>query len=358
MSGSGIRHDPACRRGRRLGRADGDPELAIPEAVPPEPGRVLLVWRRCPFPVDWERAFGRIAPLHLEVGFGDGRFTTRRARAEPEQDFVGLEVSTESVQRAVARVRREGVGNVRVAKAGAGYAVRHLFAPCSLDTITVNFPDPWPKERHARHRLLRHDFFELAASRLRLGGEIRLATDHLDYLAFARAEARLGGRYALVSAAPPAAVFETKYALKWREQGKPLHYQVFRLDRPSQLHPEPLERPQRMPHAFLSGAFPSATSLPADAKRVYAFGDAHVIVHEGAQAFGPGERWLFRVTVDEPELTQQLLVVAQRRVGGEVIVRLERFGDPLVTPAVRGAVHGVVQWLHEHAGFELLERNY
>lgn len=358
MSAAGITPEAGDGSGRRLRRADGDPELAPPEPVPPEPGQVLLAWRRCPFPVDWERAFGRSAPLHLEVGFGDGRFTARRAREAPEHGFVGLEVSAVSVQRAVSRVRREGVSNVRVAKAGAGYALRHLFAPQCLDSVTVNFPDPWPKERHARHRLLRHAFFELAASRLRPGGEIRLATDHVDYLAFACAEARRGGRYALRTEVPPAAVFETKYALKWREQGKPLHYQVFRLDRPANVHPEPLERPQRMPHAFLSGTFPPATDLPADAKRVYAFGDAHVIVHEGAQAFGPGARWLFRVTVDEPELTQQLLVVAQRRAGGEVIVRLERFGDPLVTAAVRGAVHGVVEWLREHAAFALVERHY
>ena len=333
-------------------------DLRAPDLLAPEPEGVLIAWRRAPFPVDWERAFGRLAPLHLEVGFGDGRFTVRRALQEPGEDHVGLEVSNVSVQRALARVRREGVGNVRLVKVGAGYALRQLFAPRSLHSVTVNFPDPWPKERHARHRLLKREFFDLAASRLAPGGEVRLATDHHEYLAFASSEARESGRYAIEALEPPAAVLETKYALKWREQGKTLHYQVFRLERPSDTHPEHLERPELMPHAFLNGTFPPASAVARDAKRVHAYAGAHVIVHEGAQALGDAERWLFRVTVDESELTQQVLVIAQRRGDGEVIVRLERFGDPLITAAVRGAVHAVVEWLIEHAGFRLKERNY
>jgi len=337
----------------------GEADTLLPQPPQaPERGSVLLPWRRLPFPVDWGRAFGRTAPLHLEVGFGDGRFTVRRARHLQGEDFVGLEVSTVSVQRALARVRREAVPNVRIAKAGAEFALRQLFAASSLASITVNFPDPWPKERHERYRLLRRPFFELAASRLQPDGEIRLATDHPDYLAFAQAEGRANGRYALVDAEPPTAVFETKYALKWRQQGKPLYYQVFRLEQPAHEHPPHLERPDLMPHAFLTGSFPPADTLSADTKRVVPYADAHVIVHEGAQVLGAPERWLFRVTVDEPEVTQQLLVVAQRRADGRVIVRLERFGDPLITAAVRGAVHAVSEWLVEQAGFTVTERNY
>ena len=340
------------------GGVDESTSLAAPPLLAPEPGSVLVAWRRAPFPVDWSRAFGRSAPLHLEVGFGDGRYTVRRALEAPDDDYVGLEVSTVSVQRALARVRRHAVTNVRVAKVGAQMALRQLFAAASLRSITVNFPDPWPKERHEAHRLLRRAFFELAASRLVPGGEIRLASDHDDYVAFARAEARANGRFALPQVEPPEAVFETKYALKWRQQGKPLHYQVFRLERPRDTPSPHLERPTVMPHAFLTGDLPAASSLPGDAKRVVPYADAHVIVHEGAHVFGPRERLLFRVTVDESELTQQLLVVAQRREGGEVIVRLERFGDPLITPAVRGAVHAVTEWLVEHAELTVRERNY
>jgi tRNA (guanine-N7-)-methyltransferase len=332
-------------------------ELDAPTLRPPEPGAVLVEWRRAPFPVDWDRAFGSRGPLHLEVGFGDGRFTARRAQSEPQGRFVGLEVSNVSVQRALARLRRERIGNVRLVKLGAEFAARHLFAPASLDSVTVNFPDPWPKERHRGHRLLRPAFFATLAARLLPGGEVRLATDHADYLEFACAAARCDGRYGLAEAEPPAAVFETKYATKWKGMGKPLYYQVFRLERPADRPLPPLERPTTMPHAFLTGALPTAP-VPRLDKLVLPYGDGHVIVHEALRAVDDAERWVFRATVDEPDLVQQVLVAAQRREGGDLIVRLERFGDPLVTPTARGAVHAVTTWLSETLGLRVRARNY
>src|SRR5690606_31598871 len=114
-------------------------------------------------------------------------FTVRRAQAEPNSRFVGLEVSSGSLQRALGRVKRSGVGNVRLIKSGAHVALRQLFAPGSVSAVVVNFPCPWPKEKHARHRLLQRGFFDLVASRLSTGGEVRLATDDPDYLGFALA---------------------------------------------------------------------------------------------------------------------------------------------------------------------------
>ncbi|CAN5669477.1 tRNA (guanosine(46)-N7)-methyltransferase TrmB [soil metagenome] len=323
----------------------------------PEPGELLVAWRRAPFPVDWDRAFGRTGPLHLEVGFGDGRFTARRARDEPDGRFVGLEVSNVSVQRSLARLRRDGVENVRLLKLGAEFASRHLFARAALASVTVNFPDPWPKERHREHRLLRPAYFATLAARLERGGEVRLATDHLDYLAFACESATADGRYTLLDVEPPPAVFETKYATKWKGQGKPLYYQVFRLDRPADSALTPLERHPTMPHAFLTGTLPT-TPAPRLEKLVVPYGDGHVIVHEALRAVDDAERWVFRATVDEPDLVQQVLVVAQRREGGELIVRLERFGDPLVTPTARGAVHAVTTWLADVVGLQVGARNY
>jgi tRNA (guanine-N7-)-methyltransferase len=154
--------------------------------------------------------------------------------------------------------------------------------------------------------------------------------------------------------APPE-VFETKYALKWRSQGKPLHYQVFVLDGADAPPAEPLGRHAPMPHALLDGPWPSGARFD---KLVVAAADGHVVVHEAALSIGAEERWLFRVTIDEPELVQQLLLVAQRRAGGEVIVRLESFGDPLITPTVRAAIGVVTDWLERTAGMRVRARNY
>lgn len=352
--------------------------------------RPLLPWRTLTFPVDWDAEFGHAGELHLEIGFGDGRYTTRRAGRHPEARFVGLEISSASLQRGLRRVKREGVTNVRLAKAGARFAARHLFAPHSLDSIVLNFPDPWPKERHVDRRLLQRGFFRLAASRLRASGTLRLATDHEGYLAFAVDEARAAGGFEMREAAPPEDVLQTKYALKWQAQGMALRYVEFRYEGgPTDPFPA-LERPTIMPHALLSGVLPPEAPF---AKMVVPYGDGHAILHEVARSFGPRNgrdarvarspaevaaagllptavesaagarheplgRWWVRASVDEPDIRQHLLVLVQQRTPEEVIVRLEPFGDPVITPTVRGAVHAVTEWLLAATGLRLKARNY
>jgi len=321
--------------------------------------RVLLHWRAGPFPCDWDAVFAAGGPLHVEVGFGDGRFTVRRALEEPAARFVGLEVSSGSVQRALRNVRRHGVTNVRIAKVGAEFAVRHLFDRGSVASVTVNFPDPWPKAKHEKNRLMRPEFLRMAADRLTEQGEVRLATDHPDYLEFARESAAATGLYDELRPDPPPAVFETKYALKWRAQGKPLHYVVFRRNGAPAPHFPHLERPGEMPHSLLRGTLPAAAEL---SKTVAEHAGGHVILHEAAAVMPGAEegrrRWLVRATVDEPDIKQQLLVLVQQRTDDEVIVRLETFGDPVVTPAVRGAVHEVTEWLQRSTDLEVAELNY
>lgn len=316
----------------------------------------LLAWRQLPFPAAWDEEFGAAGPLLLEVGFGDGRFTERLARERAEARVVGLEVSSGSLQRALRRLKRAGLGNVRLAKVGAQFALRQLFAAASLEAVNVNFPDPWPKERHVGRRLLQRSFFELAAARLQPGGEIRFATDHPDYLDFALREAAASGLYDALSPTPPAAVFETKYALKWRAQGIALNYVVFRRNDAAAPVAAHLERPKTMPHALFTGSLPDEAALE---KVVIEYQGGHVILHDAAKVMGSARpAWLIRASVDEDDLKQQLLVLVAEREPGEVIVRLEPFGDPIITPVARGAVHAASQWLEAHTALTAKARNY
>jgi tRNA (guanine-N7-)-methyltransferase len=330
------------------------PDYNLPPAETGGPSP-LIAWRSRPFPLDWREVFPAVTALHLEVGFGDGRYTVRRALDAPAEQFVGIEISGVSVLRALRKVQQAGARNIALLKGSAQVILQQSFAAASLQDITVNFPDPWPKGRHEDNRLLKRAFFELAASRLVPGGSILLATDHPGYLEFARSEGLASGLFTLAEAEPPAAVFETKYALKWKTQGKPLYYQPFvRNDAAAAEFPQ-LERPLVMPHSLLQGEIPAT---PEFTKQVFPYGGGHVIVHEAARSAQAETRWLFRVTVDEPSLIQQLLVAFQRRPDGSLIVRLEPFGDPVVTPAVRGAVHGVTEWALRQPGITLLERHY
>lgn len=315
-------------------------------------------WRTAPFPTPWDEVFNFSGPLVLEVGFGDGRHTVDLARAEPCTRFVGVEVSVGSTRRALSRVGRAGVHNVRLAKLPADLALRQLFAPDSLDAVIVNFPCPWPKKRHAHHRLLNRAFFTLAAARLKVHGEVRLATDDPDYLAFAKLEGAASGYFVARESTPPRVVLNTKYALKWREQGKRVYYATFSRTAVAAPLVTPWEREEKMPHSLLAGRLNDVGPFE---KLVTEYGDGHVIVHELATSLGgEGEtgRLLARVTVQEPTLRQQLLVIVQQRAPQEVIVRLENFGEPLITKTVRGAVHAVTEWLLTRTDLELKAREY
>lgn len=308
-------------------------------------------WQQYLFPIDWRSSFTATGDLHLdshldshlelhlEIGFGDGRYTALRARENPQACFVGVELSGASIHR--ARKRVASLENVKLLKANAQVAVQHLFAPQSLHSITVNFPDPWPKAKHAENRLLRVSFFTLAASRLQVGGEVRLATDHPGYLEQAREEALETGLYVLETREPPAAVFETKYALKWKAQGKPLHYQVFVRNATTPPHYPILQRSQVMAHALLAGQLPAKMTF---AKTVSEYAGGHVILQEVTRSIAEA-KLLVRATVDEGDLLQQVLVSARTKDADTVIVALESFGDPLVTEACKGAVHAVCEWL-------------
>lgn len=133
--------------------------------------------------LDWKEVFGRKAPVVCEIGFGDGAALLEMARAHPEWDFVGVEVYRPGVGALLLRLKDTGFRNVRVAMVDAVEFLRRKVAPASLSKLWILFPDPWPKRRHQKRRLIQAPFIELAASRLAPGGRIHCATDWEDYAA-------------------------------------------------------------------------------------------------------------------------------------------------------------------------------
>ena len=127
---------------------------------------------------DW---FGREAPLVVEIGPGVGEATGVLAAARPDHDVLALEVWRPGVASALAEVAAAGATNVRFCCVDAAWVVDHLVRPDSLAELWTFFPDPWPKARHHKRRLVSAGFARLAASRLRPGGVWRLATDWADY---------------------------------------------------------------------------------------------------------------------------------------------------------------------------------
>jgi tRNA (guanine-N7-)-methyltransferase len=131
-------------------------------------------------PLDLPELFGRGAPVVLEIGFGMGELTAAMAAAHPDRDFLGVEVHTPGIGNLLALVGEQGLTNVRVAHGDAMQLV-HRLAPASLDAIHVFFPDPWPKARHHKRRLINPANVALLSSRLAAGGRLHCATDWPHY---------------------------------------------------------------------------------------------------------------------------------------------------------------------------------
>ena len=132
-------------------------------------------------PLDVARLFGRMAPLVLEVGSGMGEATAAMAAADPDRDVLAVDVHLQGLGRLLRRIEELGLTNLRVAEGDAVVLLRDMLAPSSLDEVRVFFPDPWPKSRHAKRRLVQQGFLDLAASRLHPGGTLHIATDWAPY---------------------------------------------------------------------------------------------------------------------------------------------------------------------------------
>jgi tRNA (guanine-N7-)-methyltransferase len=157
--------------------------------------------------LDLDRAFGRCAPKVVEIGFGMGGATAALAEAQHEKDFLGIEVHTPGVGSLLKLLEARGLTNVRLIQHDAVEVLRDMISFDALDAAHIFFPDPWPKKRHHKRRLIQPPLVNLLAQRIKPGGHVHLATDWEDYavqmLAVLREEASLRNRYDHFAPRPP-----------------------------------------------------------------------------------------------------------------------------------------------------------
>jgi len=159
----------------RAGRMGSGQQRALAELAP----RFVL-----PFadqPLDIDATYGRRAPLIVEIGFGMGLATAAIAAARPETNFLGIEVHGPGVGALLQRIEERQLSNVRIVQHDAVEVLTSMIAPGSLAGVQVFFPDPWPKKRHWKRRLIQPPFVALLASRLAFGGVLHCATDWQPY---------------------------------------------------------------------------------------------------------------------------------------------------------------------------------
>lgn len=160
---------------RRTGRTTTGQAKAFTELGP----RFLVAYQ--PQPLDFEAAFGRAAPVVLEIGFGMGEATAHIAALMPEKNFLCCEVHDPGVGALLKRIGEQGLGNIRIVAHDAVEVIDHMVPEDSLAGVHIFFPDPWHKLRHHKRRLIQPALVARLASRLQTGGYIHCATDWQEY---------------------------------------------------------------------------------------------------------------------------------------------------------------------------------
>jgi tRNA (guanine-N7-)-methyltransferase len=159
----------------RQGRVSRAQRRAYDEVLP----RIGVPY--APAPLELAAAFGRTAPTVLEIGFGMGETTAAIAQARPDLNFLGVEVFGAGIGALAKRIDEQRLANIRIVQHDAVDVVRDMLAPGSLAGVHVFFPDPWPKARHHKRRLIQPAFVSLLASRIAAGGTLHCATDWEHY---------------------------------------------------------------------------------------------------------------------------------------------------------------------------------
>lgn len=171
--------------------------------------------------------------LVVEIGFGRGEFLLHLAEASPDTAHLGVEVSPKRVLKMARRLARLPLANVRLVCATGEGVVGELLGSAQVSAFWINFPDPWPKRRHQRRRLIQAPFVAMLADRLADGGLLHVATDHVEYAE--QIDALLAAEPTLVNAFAPQRLvrdvpgrLQTAYEREWRSEGRPLHFWQYR----------------------------------------------------------------------------------------------------------------------------------
>jgi tRNA (guanine-N7-)-methyltransferase len=192
-------------------------------------------WRRSHSQIVESGVEGAFAPqlvpplsLVVEIGFCRGEFMLEMARRHPKRAYLGVEISFKRVLKMARRLALTDVENIRLVEADGEGVVESLLGDASVDEFWINFPDPWPKARHARRRIVQPEFVSQMASRLVDGGVVQVATDDRTYAEeidrVLAAEPLLRNMHASPWISEVEGRLETSYETAWRAQGRPLHF--------------------------------------------------------------------------------------------------------------------------------------
>ena len=179
-------------------------------------------------PIDWAAMFGNANPVEIEIGSGKGTFITEQARSRPDVNFFGIEWARWYWRYTSDRLRRHGCTNARAIRAEAGFFLDEFVPADSLSVLHIYFPDPWPKARHNKRRLIQPSFMPKVRRVLRPGGMLKIVTDHADYWAHIEPTVRACDWLDVIDYSRPGSANEgeyvgTNFERKYAREGRPFY---------------------------------------------------------------------------------------------------------------------------------------
>jgi len=293
------------------------------------------------YPLNWVKIFGRTGSVAVEVGCGNGEFLVNWARSHPDWNFLGIELSLVSGERIQSRIHSEKLKNIRILRDDARFALPELFADRSINQVVMNFPDPWPKERHRNRRLITPSFINTIGAILTIGGIFELYTDQDWYALKAQALFSSSSLFAAgeVEINPPRNV-STKYERKWREQ----YRKIYRFQAVKQQNGQinRLLENITMPHVYIQ----HEVSLAEIKKLKNAEQVLDDRVYKIKEVFSSPENqtYLLRTVTSDRDYVQNFFILVAHYQRG-YIVKIDSEYQPYRTPAVKMALQEVGRFL-------------
>ena len=169
--------------------------------------------------VDWQQEFERPAPLHVDIGTGKGKVLVEQPSGK-DFNYIGIEKEGKYLYFGAARLHKYAIENARLLWGDGSHILKHCFEPQSVQRFSILFPDPWPKKRHLKRRIVNVSLLESLASRLKPNGDIWVVTDHAGYYEHILETFANSPQFTKVETLPPAGL--THFEAKYKEEGRPI----------------------------------------------------------------------------------------------------------------------------------------
>jgi tRNA (guanine-N7-)-methyltransferase len=291
-------------------------------------------------PLNVEEIFGRQAPLAVEIGFGGGEYLDWWASERPDWDFIGIELPLDCIFRAANRFEDSKRSNLRLIQGDARYLLRELFAAGSLRHVIMQFPMPWPKDKHAKHRVSSPGFAATLADVLEPGCSFELVTDQEWYAQETETHLSANPAFEVTPVETnPERPFKTRYESKWLEEGRQIFRLLVTLKTPA---PAPRTLKIEKMETLHVKNVPAAEAVEALVGQRFEHGFG---VGQVKEVFRSHDGWMVRILAADDAFSQLFHARLVVKKDDRCLLRIDEVPRPYYTAAVRHTLGSIARVL-------------